>query len=233
MASNITSQSPEYECDVCGSNLEEFDGVLACTEHFYCNDCAVETFHRSMNDINELPASCCARSRSGLPPSLFRDLLGEDFMDKYMLKLHEYYTPQAIRVYCANAHCAAYQHPRHFNNSNHRYTTAVCGCSTKTCVGCKSTWTADHVCVATGTISKSHWLPEYSAICRIKQCPKCKEWIQLSEACNHMSCVSCHHEFCFVCMLPFKSFHGSAGCPMYGDPKAGYDEDGFEKTKRG
>lgn len=154
-------------------------------------------------------------------------------MDKYMLKLHEYYTPQAIRVYCANANCAAYQHPRHFNNSNHRYTTAVCGCSTKTCVGCKSTWTADHACVATGSISKPHWLPEYSATCRVKQCPKCKEWIQLSEACNHMSCVSCHHEFCFVCMLPFKSFHGSAGCPMYGDPKAGYDEDGVEKTKRG
>jgi hypothetical protein len=110
------SHTPEYECDVCGSNFVETEGVLACEEHYYCNDCAVEVFHRSMANINEFPASCCARSRNGLPPVLFEELLGVEFMDKYKLRLHEYYTPEAIRVYCANAQCSTYKHTKEFDN---------------------------------------------------------------------------------------------------------------------
>jgi hypothetical protein len=228
-----TSETPKYECDVCGNEFSDSAGVLACVEHFYCNDCATEVFHRSLKDNNEFPASCCARSRHGLPPSLFEDLLGKEFIDSYRLKLSEHYTPESIRVYCANAHCARYHHPRSFDNSDHRRTIVACDCGTTTCVGCKSEWQADHACVQLTSMSRPAWVPEYSSDCRIKQCPKCHEYIQLSEACNHMECSMCHHQFCFVCMVPWKGFHDNAGCPMYGDPDAGYDDKGFERTGRG
>jgi hypothetical protein len=59
-------------------------------------------------------------------------------------------------------------------------------------------------------------------------------WIEHQEACNHMTCCYCRHEFCFVCLLPWDgNFHDSDGCPSYKDPPAGYDEDGFERSARG
>jgi hypothetical protein len=224
---------PEYDCGVCGDNFSAVDGVLACEIHFYCNKCAIEVFHRSLINKNEFPASCCARSRNGLPPVLFEDLLGPEFMDRYKLKLHEYYTPEAIRVYCANAHCALYKSPKEFDNSDQRRPIAHCECGTDTCVGCRNKWLPEHMCPRTSPATKPAWVPTYSSSCRVKQCPKCQEWIELFEACNHMTCSSCHHDFCFICLLPFTGFHEREGCPAYGDRLEGYDNEGFELTDRG
>jgi hypothetical protein len=152
-------------------------------------------------------------------------------MKEYKVKLHEYYTPETIRVYCANAQCAKYHHPRTLDDSDQRRTVVVCECGTTTCVGCKSEWEDGHACVPIDPSRRPVWVPEYTAECRIKQCPKCREWIQLSEACNHLNCSSCGHGFCFVCLLEWTGQH--AGCSQYGDPVEGYDDEGFELTKRG
>ncbi|KAH5036340.1 hypothetical protein HBI70_035340 [Parastagonospora nodorum] len=227
------STAPKYDCDVCGSEFPDTAGVLACEEHFYCNDCAIEVFHRSMIYLNEFPASCCSCSRNGLPPALFTELLGQEFMDEYLLKLSKYYTAEAIRVYCANAQCAKYHHPRVFDDSDHRHTVSPCECGTTTCVGCKAEWQPEHTCLQLDPTHRPAWLPEYTPECRIKQCPQCREWIQLSEACNHMTCTSCQHSFCFICLLPWVSFHLAWGCPAHGDPPEGYDDEGFERSPRG
>ena len=34
----------------------------------------------------------------------------------------------------------------------------------------------------------------------VKQCPRCKIWIQKIEGCNHVICSMCHYGFCFVCL---------------------------------
>ena len=48
-----------------------------------------------------------------------------------------------------------------------------------------------------------------------------------------MTCPRCKHQFCFICMLSWTGFHSDEGCPQYGDPTEGYDDEGYEKTKRG
>lgn len=160
-------------------------------------------------------------------------------MERYRARLEEHYIPEVVRVYCANPRCAKWHHPRTFNDSDQRWTVVACECGTTTCVGCKAEKLSQHVCEKVDSSKRPEWLPEYSAECRVKQCPKCAEWIQLSEACNHMECSSCHHQFCVVCLLPWTGSHGnedvedSWGCPTYGDPACGYDDDGFEKPPRG
>jgi len=231
--STSSLSDPRYECGVCGGDFPGTAGARTCDEHFYCNECAVEAFHRAMNNMNEFPASCCARAPSGLPRAPFEDQLSDDFKLKYMLKLNEHNTPEAVRVYCANAQCAKHMQSEKFDDSDQRHTVARCECGMLTCVGCKDEWKPDHICAQTNPMTKPSWVPQYSSTCRTKQCPQCREWIELSEACNHMVCSSCHYSFCFVCLLNWRGFHEPAGCPPYGDPLAGYDSQGFELNERG
>ena len=46
------------------------------------------------------------------------------------------------------------------------------------------------------------WLREFT-----KPCPGCHDPIEKNQGCNHMTCSSCHFEFCWVCMDPWSS-HG-------------------------
>ncbi|RWS04931.1 ankyrin repeat and IBR domain-containing protein 1-like protein [Dinothrombium tinctorium] len=47
------------------------------------------------------------------------------------------------------------------------------------------------------------WLVKHS-----KQCPKCKAHIQKLDGCNHMKCSKCKHDFCWICLEPWRK-HGS------------------------
>jgi len=51
-------------------------------------------------------------------------------------------------------------------------------------------------------MATSIWLAQNT-----KKCPKCECSIQKNEGCNHMTCQKCRHEFCWICMEPWKK-HG-------------------------
>jgi len=56
-----------------------------------------------------------------------------------------------------------------------------------------------------------------------KACPKCKKNIEKNHGCNHMQCVQCKWDFCWVCLGEWKE-HGSATggyykCNLYENKK--------------
>lgn len=59
---------------------------------------------------------------------------------------------------------------------------------------------------------------------KIIQCPRCKINIYKESGCNHMRCIACQHEFCWVCKKPYEPKHFSKfnpfGCPglQFDDP---------------
>eukprot|EP00463_Aulacantha_scolymantha_P004102 TRINITY_DN5083_c0_g1_i1.p1 TRINITY_DN5083_c0_g1~~TRINITY_DN5083_c0_g1_i1.p1 ORF type:complete len:172 (-),score=16.58 TRINITY_DN5083_c0_g1_i1:3-518(-) len=67
-----------------------------------------------------------------------------------------------------------------------------------------------------------------------KPCPGCKVLIQKNEACIHMTCKKCRHEFCWLCK---KNWRGHGGgyysCKKYNDAKASgkFDEEAKVRTQ--
>ena len=45
----------------------------------------------------------------------------------------------------------------------------------------------------------------------VKRCPKCKIWTEKNEGCNHMTCVECKFQWCWLCQKEYKSGHYLAG----------------------
>jgi hypothetical protein len=217
-----------YECVICSTECPLDGGIVPC-DHFMCNDCVVWAFELAVqgNGIENFPAECC----QPIHRRQAEHLLTPEIVEKYKTKSVEYYTSRVLRVYCVD--CGNFLAPHTFSNDDAMYTVAKCACGTNICVGCKKTWDEDHHCDDDDDSVKPDWLPEYTSSCRIKRCPSCRMWIEHMEACNHMTCNHCRHEFCFVCKLPWQGFHNDAGCPSYGEPAAGYDEDAYELTERG
>ena len=52
---------------------------------------------------------------------------------------------------------------------------------------------------------------------KIKTCPSCYNIIEKIDGCNHMKCVYCHYEFCWLCMGKYTYYHyyvfNVKGCP--------------------
>eukprot|EP00731_Ephydatia_muelleri_P020036 Em0012g861a len=55
---------------------------------------------------------------------------------------------------------------------------------------------------APSVITDLEWLTKCT-----KSCPQCRIRIEKNEGCNHMTCIKCRHEFCWICLTPW-SKHG-------------------------
>ena len=46
---------------------------------------------------------------------------------------------------------------------------------------------------------------------RVKRCPRCHMYTEKNEGCNHMTCVSCRYQWCWLCEGEYKYGHYSSG----------------------
>ncbi|ODV86286.1 hypothetical protein CANARDRAFT_27531 [[Candida] arabinofermentans NRRL YB-2248] len=64
-----------------------------------------------------------------------------------------------------------------------------------------------------------------------KDCPGCQEPIEKNGGCNHMTCKSCHHEFCWVCMSDWSRHTDNYNCGFARDPRISNDKEKQEKSR--
>ena len=46
---------------------------------------------------------------------------------------------------------------------------------------------------------------------RVKQCPRCKMFTEKNEGCNHMTCVACKYQWCWLCEKQYSYGHYNTG----------------------
>lgn len=141
----------------------------------------------------------------------------------------EHTTPPHLRVHCANNHFVGEKVTVTTAKASFLAAISQCdSCQAATCMICRTQLDTDaplanvfdHGCKARLDAEEKQRKGAFDGLERGKDyqhCPTCHRDIELSAACNHVTCL-CGTHFCYQCgepAVPADGHWGSDGCPLY------------------
>lgn len=167
------------ECVACTENTPEADAIRTSCSHSYCRTCVTKLFDDSLRDETLFPPRCC---RNPIHLDLVQQFLDSAFTTRFEEKLVE--RQDTRRTYCAVPTCSKYLRASDTGRRTLGPASRFCEeCNVWTCEGCKKAHTPGSPC------------PEDEEVLRMgrqagwKQCAKCRNLVELTVGCNHITYV--------------------------------------------
>ena len=191
-------------CLICDEKLtqqESIDNFIECF-HIFCNDCYYEFIKEKVNN-NFIEGIKC-------PHHDCQTKLFDDFIEQKLLRdiptLDKYKKLQEKRQLMLNPNiqlcpfpdCDSYA----IKEGNNKYVSCI-KYNHKFCFNCLKDWHGEEKC--DNLLDKS--FEEWSNSSKVKRCPKCKYFIEKNKGCNHITCLNCRYQFCWLCMGKYTRNH--------------------------
>ena len=197
------------ECGVCGDTIEyqdEYKVKISCN-HTFCLDCWENYLKEKINNANVGKISCMQHGCSiVLTKDFIRKILNND--DVLMKKYDKFEERQKILMsdknikFCPTPDCDGYAERK---NKDTKY--VKCNFGHDFCFECLNAPHGDKKCE--DLIDKG--FEDWKAHKIVKRCPKCKMWTEKNEGCNHMTCVECKFQWCWLCQKAYAYGHYNYG----------------------
>ena len=205
---NETKKSKQ-KCLICEEELteEEIEKNLIECYHGFCNTCILEYLKEKINTNNVIDIKC--------PKYKCETILNDAFIKNHLknenIQLLEKYKKFKIRhkillsnkdlQECPYPDCDSYA----YKNNNDKYVTCYKG--HKFCLKCLKPWHEDAICETEIDENFENWKKTR----KVERCPKCKYYIEKIEGCNHITCVNCRYNWCWLCKKEYKPGHYKIG----------------------
>ena len=197
------SMKNQQICCICENSVDS--GLLCVDGHFACIECY--KFYLSGKE----KAYCIGRKCKHVIPLelLLKITENVDLVVESYAKNHKYYS-------CHGPDCKYYVLPKEKNNTSK---IIKCKCGFVFCIHCGE---PDHIPAQCEQVIKwkqntleeaenLKWLVENT-----RKCPKCLANTERNGGCNHMTCKTCHYEYCWLCFADWKGHNGTAWkCNVY------------------
>eukprot|EP00929_Paragymnodinium_shiwhaense_P002067 TRINITY_DN102278_c0_g1_i1.p1 TRINITY_DN102278_c0_g1~~TRINITY_DN102278_c0_g1_i1.p1 ORF type:complete len:511 (-),score=115.27 TRINITY_DN102278_c0_g1_i1:153-1685(-) len=224
--------APKMPCQICYAAVQEGMSSFQCERHFYCADCLATWLRSSLASgvVARCPTEGCNAEAS---PELCQRLLSEQEFDSYFILNLRVAKQLANCPVCSNAliversrrsedgdrRASGLQIGR-CGGCKHRF-CMLCGLESHPMVSCEEARERNRNVAQTRAPSET--FRHIAAALGCKQCPKCKELCEKADdkACDHMTCVACGFEFCWLCLADrdIVKAHGNhyhcIGCDHY------------------
>ena len=195
-------------CIICNEALtdEEMKNNLLECRHFFCDDCYYEFIKEKINSNFIEGIKCPDKScETKLFDDFIENKLSKDIplLEKYLKlkKKRQLMLDPNIQL-CPFPDCDSYAK----KESNSNYVSCI-KYHHKFCFNCLKDWHGKKKCENKLDKSFENWRDSDN----VKRCPKCKYFIEKNEGCNHITCVNCRYQFCWLCLGEYTSSHYDLG----------------------
>lgn len=205
-----------FVCPVCWCQVAKFIEIPKCF-HRFCEDCIflylkniICTQAINLDDIKCPEEKCLNCFCSDFTEMIIER--EETLLEKYrkFMKRSKMLRNPNIRE-CIRPNCEEYITKRFLTSK------MKCKCGQVICFKCGYEWHGFRKCV---DFSEEKFF-NYQRKKNLKKCPMCRINIEKNEGCNHMTCLKCKYEFCWICNEEWNKTTGYCpnGClkfPEYG-----------------
>ena len=197
------------ECGICGDTIESQDAYkvkLSCN-HYFCLDCWENYLKEKINNLNVAKISCMQHGCSVVLTELFiKKILNTN--DELVKKYEKFLKKQKLLMsnknikFCPFPDCDGYAEKKDKNN---KY--VKCNFDHEFCFECLNKPHGTQKCEE--LIDKE--FEEWKKHKIVKRCPNCQMWTEKNEGCNHMTCVECKFQWCWLCQKKYEYGHYNYG----------------------
>ena len=204
---NIIDDDNYYECQVCYDELTKEDyelNKIPC-KHIFCTYCwfnylKTAILEAKVDGIKCMDVGC-------------KEIMSEEFIMKHISKNPELVTKyekfkkrstilkDKNKKICPNPDCDSFLQ----KSKSSKY--VQCENGHKYCFDCLNPPHDKRPCEQSLEKQFMKWKKGK----RVKRCPRCQMYTEKNEGCNHMTCVSCKYQWCWLCEGEYKYEHYKSG----------------------
>ena len=190
-------------CLICEEKLteEELNNNFIECFHAFCDDCFFNYFKEKINNNDVEKIKCPEKScdyyiyNEFIENKLVKDI---SLLEKYkkLYKRKQLAADPNIQL-CPFPDCESYA-----EKGGNKFVTCKEN-NHKFCFNCLKDWHENKNCEMELNKSFEKWKDPY----KVKRCPKCKYFIEKNKGCNHITCLNCKYQWCWLCQKEYNSDH--------------------------
>jgi len=199
-------------CDICFETVrgpKELLQIFDCNEHFYCFSCTKTHIKEHLEKFKVLKLKCPdAGCGASVNDDKMKKIISAEIFEKYSkFKKNALVERNPNLKWCSRPGC------EQIIEKPQDKSKAVCQCGQETCFDCGNTYHQGKTCEK----ASKDLYKFYAKSNDIQICPECKSRVQKAEGCNHMTCLVCTYEWCWLCKGEYSRNHydpfNPLGCP--------------------
>ena len=205
---NIESKYSKKTCGICFDEIDydQYLKIKLVCNHIFCEDCWYNYLKEKISNANVAKITCI---QHGCGISINENFIKNILKNKEELfqKYKKFSEKQKILLsnknikFCPFPDCDGYAEKK----GNNKY--VKCNFGHDFCFECLNKPHGIEKC----EIILDKEFDEWKSHKIVKRCPKCKIWTEKNEGCNHMTCVECKFQWCWLCQKEYKSGHYLSG----------------------
>ena len=196
-------------CGICEEEISgaEKNKITQPCKHNFCENCWFEYLKEKINNANVYKIHCMEHECGySLSEAFVKSIIGSD--NQLLQKYDKFLTRRKIMEsnkkmkFCPFPDCDGYAEKK-----NKKEKIVKCNFGHEFCFDCGNKPHPNQEC--SELIDKDFERWKSGRI--IKRCPHCKFWTEKNEGCNHMTCIQCKFQWCWLCQKECLIGHYDSG----------------------